>query len=131
MYSSMVTVRTEVEAGNVLRPQTAVWIRRRMERIKAYAESVPGVDLDDQITEICAYVSLTANELHYLADVGEWIIVERDVRDLEDEDERAYWDDIENLPSLENFHRMNQLVMSRAAREEIDMLDALYYGTES
>lgn len=131
MVGAMAKVRWCVENDRHRRPDGAVDVRILMDRFREYAMADDSVDFAKQLNAISEFVGLSVDELNYFADVGEWISIERESSEIEDDQEyEKYWSNEYSLPSMNNFYRTRWLTTSPEEREEILALNALYYNTE-
>lgn len=129
MISAMAKVRWNVEAGRHRRPDGAVDVRSLMKRFHEYTLADERVDYHKQIQVISDFVGLSVEELHYFSDVGEWIEVERTTCEMGDDEYEKHWENEYAHPSMDNLNRMKWLSMSPDAREEIALLNEMYYGS--
>ena len=129
MIGAMAKVRWSVEHNRVKRPDGAWEVNFLMNRFREYALLDPDVAFDTQLQAISDFVGLSVDELYYFSDIGEWIDTERECADIENEDDfEDFWTDEANIPSMDLLHRMRWLSRSESEREEISLLDSMYYG---
>ena len=77
LISAMSKVRWLVSHGRHKRPDGAQDVKLLMERLGKFANEEFGVDYVTQLDSVSEFVGLSVQELRYLADVGEWIEIER------------------------------------------------------
>lgn len=130
MIGAMAKVRWNVDNNRHKRPDGAIDVGILMNRFRDYAIVDAEINYDTQLKAISDFVGLPIDELHYFADVAEWIDCERDTAGLEGDDYDEYWNSDVDIPSMNLLHHMKWLRLSEADREEISALDALYFGQQ-
>jgi hypothetical protein len=127
MIGAMAKVRWNVDNKRHKRPDGAIDVGILMSRFREYALVDQDVDYDAQLKAICDFVGLSVDELHYFADVAEWIDAERDTAELDGEEYDSWWENDADIPSMNLLHRMKWMNRSPEERDEISSLDALFY----
>jgi hypothetical protein len=84
LLSAMSKVRWLVSHGRHKRPDGAQDVKLLMERLGKYANEEHGVDYVTQLESVSEFVGLSVQELRYLADVGEWIEIDRRTSEMDD-----------------------------------------------
>ncbi len=129
MVVAMAKVRWLVENGRHTRPDGAVDVRILMDRFREYMAVCTALSYEEQLGYIASFVKLPVEELFYLADVGEWLEVERKSSEIEnDDDYEDYWDIPNNHPSMNYLYRVSRLSRSPEEEDEISYLNDLYYN---
>lgn len=129
LLGAMAKARWLVENGRHHRPDGAHDIYTLMSRLRDYCLCDPNVDFDTQLNAISQFVNLSPTKLLYLADVGEWLELDRSTVDFSDDEYDEFWTNEDNLPSMSvYYHFMPQSPLAQD-KDEIESLNALYYGS--
>lgn len=129
LIGAMAKVRWVVENGRQYRPDGAHDVYTLMARLRDYCDSDPNIDYESQLDCVSNFVNLSTTELYYLGDVGEWIQLDRDTEKFSDSEYEEFWEDASNRPSMSVYYHFMPQSCSSDDREEIESLNALYYGS--
>jgi hypothetical protein len=98
-----------------------------MERLGKFANEEFGVDYVTQLDSVSEFVGLSVQELRYLADVGEWIEIERKTNEMDDTEYEQFWNTDSNAPSMNVLHSSMPKPLSASDYEEVLSLNQLFY----
>ena len=129
LIGAMAKVRWVVENGRQHRPDGAHDVYTLMARLRDYCLSDPNIDYETQLTTVSHFVNLSNEQLLYLADVGEWLELDRSTEDLSEEEYDEFWSVPDNLPSMNVYYHFMPQSPHKKDKKEIDSLNALYYGS--
>ena len=104
LIAAMSKVRWLVSHGRHKRPDGAQDVKMLMERLGKYANEDFGVDYVTQLDSVSEFVGLSIQELRYLADVGEWIEIDRKTTEMDDTEYDKFWEKDSNSPSMSVLH---------------------------
>ena len=85
------TLRRHSEHGTLWRPNGAVIanVAVRLLRTIALNDNIP---FTKGITTLSKESGVSEDELRYLSDIGEWLLLDRGVREMDDEEYEEFWD---------------------------------------
>jgi hypothetical protein len=127
LISAMSKVRWLVSHGRHKRPDGAQDVKLLMERLGKYANEEFGVDYVTQLYSVSEFVGLSVQELRYLADVGEWIEIDRKTTEMDDTEYEQFWEVDSNSPSMKVLYSSMPKPLSDDAFEEVRSLNQLFY----
>jgi hypothetical protein len=127
LISAMSKVRWLVSHGRHKRPDGAQDVKLLMERLGKYANEEHGVDYVTQLESVSEFVGLSVQELRYLADVGEWIEIDRRTNEMDDTEYDQFWEVESNTPSMKVLHSSMPKPLSDGELEEVRSLNQLFY----
>ena len=127
LISAMSKVRWLVSHGRHKRPDGAQDVKVLMERLGNFANEEFGVDYVTQLDSVSEFVGLSVQELRYLADVGEWIEIERKTNEMDDTEYEQFWNMDSNAPSMNVLHSSMPKPLSADDYEEVLSLNQLFY----
>ena len=86
------TLKRHNERGTLWRPNGAVIanVVVRFLRDLALDGEAP---FDKMLTAIAKQTNISIDELKYLSDIGEWVLLDRGVRELDDEEYIEFWEE--------------------------------------
>ena len=125
----MIKVRWAVENGRQFRPDGAHDVYKLMARLRDFCASEPNIDFEAQLATVTRFVNLSEEQLLYLADVGEWLELDRSTEDLSEEEYDAFWSNPDNLPLMWVYHHFMPQSPSEKDKDEIDFLNNLFHST--
>jgi len=129
LLGAMAKVRWLVEHNRHHRPESTHDFYTLISRLRDYCQSDALVDFDAQLNTVSEFVELSPSKILYLADVGEWLLLDRSTSEMEDDEYDEFWTHDENYPSMNVFHHFMPQTYSEQDKVEIDSLNALYYGS--
>lgn len=127
LLSAMSKVRWLVSRGRHNRPDGALDVKSLMERLGDYVNEYPDEDYVPLLASVSKFVGMSAQELRYLADVGEWIEADRRSNDMDDAEYEQFWEGEGNAPNLTGRSLVPPL-LSEEDMEEVRLLNQLFYG---
>lgn len=127
LLSSMSKVRWLVAHGRHKRPDGAQDVKLLMERLGKYANEEYGVDYVTQLDSVSEFVGLSIQELRYLADVGEWIEIDRRTSEMDDTEYDQFWEVESNTPSMKVLHSSMPKPLSDGDLDEVRSLNQMFY----
>ncbi len=127
LISAMSKVRWLVSHGRHKRPDGTQDVKLLMERLGKYANEEHGVDYVTQLESVSEFVGLSVQELRYLADVGEWIEIDRRTNEMDDTEYDQFWEVESNTPSMKVLHSSMPKPLSDGELEEVRSLNQLFY----
>lgn len=127
LIAAMSKVRWLVSHGRHKRPDGAQDVKMLMERLGKYANEDFGVDYVTQLDSVSEFVGLSIQELRYLADVGEWIEIDRKTTEMDDTEYDKFWEKDSNSPSMKVLHSSMPKPLSDGDYEEVLSLNQLFY----
>lgn len=113
------TLKRHNEHGTLWRPNGAVLVNITLRFLRELALS--GKAPFDQMLDIVATMTLIpSNELIYLSDIGEWVLLDRGVREMDDDEYDDFWDN-------EDFDLRNEMLNAPTRPSpEVDELNAMW-----
>lgn len=130
LLSSMAKVRWLTHHNRIHRPDGAHDVKLLMERLSNFVSEDTDLDYAIQLEAMSDFVRLPVHELRYLADVGEWIEVDRNTFDLDDDDYEKFWKNDDNIPSMRVLRTSMISPLSDEDMKEVAELNHLYYGVK-
>jgi len=127
LLSAMSKVRWLVSHGRHKRPDGAQDVKLLMERLGKYANEEHGVDYVTQLESVSEFVGLSVQELRYLADVGEWIEIDRRTSEMDDTEYDQFWEVESNTPSMKVLHSSMPKPLSDGDLDEVRSLNQMFY----
>lgn len=127
LIAAMSKVRWLVSHGRHKRPDGAQDVKMLMERLGKYVNGELGVDYVTQLDSVSEFVGLSIQELRYLADVGEWIEIDRKTTEMDDTEYDKFWGVDSNFPSMKVLHSSMPKPLSEGDYEEVLSLNKLFY----
>ena len=127
LLSSMSMVRWLVAKNRHRRPESVLEIKTLMERLGKFVIGEVDVDYATQLQAVSAFVRLTIQELRYFADIAEWIEIDRQTIELNDDEYDQYFGSTK-APSMFFFHSPMGGPPTDKALQEICELNGLFYG---
>lgn len=127
LLSAMSKVRWLVSHGRHKRPDGAQDVKLLMERLGKYANEEYGVDYVTQLESVSEFVGLSVQELRYLADVGEWIEIDRRTSEMDDTEYDQFWEVESNTPSMKVLHSSMPKPLSDGDLDEVRSLNQMFY----
>ena len=89
--SSMAHVRWLVYRRRHHSPKGALDVKLLLDRLRQLSQDDIEVDYVTELVPVSDFVGMSVQELRYLADVGEWIDLDRRTREMEDAEYEEFW----------------------------------------
>jgi len=85
------TLKRHSEQGTLWRPNGAVIVNVAVRLLRTLALN-NGIPFTKGLTTLSKESGISEDELRYLSDMGEWLLLDRGVRDMDDEEYDEFWD---------------------------------------
>jgi hypothetical protein len=113
------TLKRHNEHGTLWRPNGAVLVNIMVRFLRDLALNSKA-PFDKMLDAVAIATKIPVNELTYLSDIGEWVLLDRGVREMDDDEYDEFWDN-EDIDL-----RMEMLNAPARTSPEVEALNAMW-----
>jgi hypothetical protein len=125
--SSMAHVRWLVYRRRHHSPKGALDVKLLLDRLRQLSQDDIEVDYVTELVPVSDFVGMSVQELRYLADVGEWIDLDRRSREMEDAEYEEFWQVNQNSLRKEAYSICAGETLTESDLDEVLLLNQLFY----
>ena len=125
--SSMAHVRWLVYRRRHHSPKGALDVKLLLDRLRQLSQDDIEVDYVTELVTVSDFVGMSVQELRYLADVGEWIDLDRRTREMEDAEYEEFWQVNQNSLRKEAYLTCAGETLTERDLDEVLLLNQLFY----
>ena len=125
--SSMAHVRWLVYRSRHHSPEGALDVKLLLDRLRQLSQDDIEVDYVTELVPVSEFVGMSVQELRYLADVGEWIDLDRRTREMEDAEYEEFWQVNQNSLRKEAYSTCAGETLTERDLDEVLLLNQLFY----
>lgn len=125
--SSMSRVRWLVYRRRHHSPEGAIDVKLLLDRLRKLSQDDIEVDYVTEIVSVAEFVGMPVQELRYLADVGGWIDLDRQTREMEDAEYEEFWQGKRNAYRKNAHSTCAGVTLTEGDLNEILSLNQLFY----
>jgi hypothetical protein len=129
--SSMAHVRWLVYRRRHHSPKGALDVKLLMDRLRRFCQADTEVEYVTEHISVSEFVGLSVQDLRYLADVGEWVDLDRQTREMDDAEYEKFWQNERDTHRKVGCSTCTSERLTERDWDEVFLLNQLFYQQDS
>jgi len=129
--SSMSRVRWLVYRRRHQSPEGALDVKLLMDRLRRFCQDDTEVEYVTELISVSEFVGLSVQDLRYLADVGEWVDLDRQTREMDDAEYEKFWQNERDTHRKVGCSTCTSERLTERDWDEVFLLNQLFYQQDS